>query len=82
MTKYASVVFMSGDDAIEPLEILEEQGEGAAIEYLAQWDYGEYSDVRDHTSAGNSDYVMESAPYRLNYNLRMGYIGLERLVED
>jgi len=78
---YANIVFAQGDDATEPLELLDRDGEQAAIEYLAQWDYGEYHDVRDAPSAGTSDYTFKSGAYVLSYNLRMGYIGLEKIID-
>jgi hypothetical protein len=38
--KYYEIVFMQGEEAEEPLKILEDKGESAAIEYLKDWDYG------------------------------------------
>ena len=78
---FQRIVFAQGDDAIEPLEILDNQGDDAAIEYLSQWDTGE-GQVSEKPSNGSSDYVVEKDGYRLSYNLRLGYIGLERIVPD
>jgi len=77
---YQQIVFAQGDDAVEPLEILN-NGEDAAIEYLSQWDCGE-GEISEKPSSGNSDYVIEKDGYRLTYNLRLGYIGLERIIQN
>ena len=63
------------------LPIFDNQGDDAAIEYLCQWDTGE-GQVSEKPSNGSSDYVVEKDGYRLSYNLRLGYIGLERIVPD
>lgn len=77
--KYQRIVFCQGEDANEPLRILDEQGEEAAIEYLAQWDMDPPGELFDESSAGSDDDVFESDDgYILSYNTRLGYIGLER----
>jgi hypothetical protein len=82
MRKYQRIVFMQGEEADEALKILDEQGEDAAVEHLAQWDYGE-GEVMDEPSSGDSDDVHETDDgYRLSYNTRLGYIGLESILED
>jgi hypothetical protein len=79
--QYANVVFLQGDEAIEVLELLDAHGVGAAIEYLSEWDYGDYGEVSDAKRAGYSDSTVTSAPYVLTWNERMGYIGLERILD-
>jgi hypothetical protein len=80
MRTYTRIVFMQGEDADEPLRILDEQGEGAAVEYLAQWDYGDAGEEFDEPSSGEDDDVYETDDgFRLSYNTRIGYIGLERI---
>ena len=76
-----SIVFIQGDEADEPLGILSDNGEEAAIEYLAQWDYGDetqsatgYGSPDD--CAGTHDTVYIVGNYALTYNLGLGYIGL------
>ena len=77
---YQRIVFMQGDDATEPLAILDEAGEIAAIEFLSQWDM-EPGEVFDEPASGTSDYVHETDDgLRLSYNPHHGYIGLERIV--
>lgn len=41
MQKFQEIVFIQGEEAEEPLNILDSEGESAALQYLAQWDYGE-----------------------------------------
>lgn len=80
--KYQDVVFAQGDDADEPLQILRSQGIEAAIEYLAQWDHGE-GVFNDKPQAGSGDITYTSKDgYRLSYNHRLGYIGLEKIIND
>lgn len=77
--KYQRIVFAQGDDAIEPLQILDNHGIQAVVDYLRQWDEQE-GEISELPSSGTSDYVYEIDGFRLSYNLRMGYIGLERII--
>jgi hypothetical protein len=72
--KYQNVIFMQGDDAIEPLKILDDKGVEDAVEYLAQWDYGE-GEVIDWPAGTNDDYE-EVGEYIIMWNSRLGYIGM------
>lgn len=79
VTIYKRIVFMQGTDAYEALQILDEQGEEAAIDFLAQWDYGDYGEAEEFNvpMSGEDDDVIENGHYRLSYNIRLRYIGLE-----
>lgn len=78
--KYKEIVFMQGDDAIEPLKILDEKGYDAVLEYLNQWDYDE-GQINDLPSHGTSDDVYQTKDgLVLSYNNSLGYIGLEKIV--
>lgn len=83
--KFWTIVFMQGDEANEPLQILEDSGEDSAIEYLSQWDFGGESEHCMSGSEtepwGSSDYVYEANGYILSYNTHFGYIGLTREVK-
>ena len=79
-TEYMEIVFLQGDEAIEPLQILDEQGEAAAMKYMKQWDNGDDSLCRDEPGAGKSDTVYQEGDYLMNYNPRIGYIGLEKIL--
>ena len=77
---YQRIVFMQGDEATEPLDILNRDGVDAAIEYLAQWDM-EPGESFDEPASGESDDVHETDDgYRMSWNQRYGYIGLERIL--
>ncbi|MFV0460449.1 MAG: hypothetical protein ACK5MT_16940 [Actinomycetales bacterium] len=67
------MVFLQGDEADRPLRILGELGHVDAVEYLAQWDYGQETTqaalkngyVYDETGEGTNDRVMISGDYAL-----------------
>ena len=85
--KYASIVYLQESEADEALDILKSQGPEAAMQHLAQWDYGEYHDVRDKPLYGADDDTFRSLDsgqpdYILSWNSRMGTIGLELVLED
>ena len=80
--KYANIVFVRDSEADEPLEILNNLGVGAAVEYLAQWDFNEYWDISDGPGMGTSDRSAEHNGYLLTYNTRLGYIGLEKIIDQ
>lgn len=83
MPKYQRIVFMQGEEADEALAILDEHGEDAAVEHLSQWDYGDGGgEIMDEPASGDSDDVHETEDgYRLSYNTRLGYIGLESIIQ-
>lgn len=80
--KYASIVFMQGDEAEEPLKILDEKGGDAVIDYLSEWDNGEYYDISDTTGAGSSDRTVKKGDYIVSYNTSIGYIGLSKKLKE
>lgn len=78
---YHNIVFFQGEEADEPLQILDEKGVNKCLDFLAQWDYGsemEHS-PEEIPPWGTSDYVIKKKEYIICYNLRLGYIGLVRL---
>lgn len=87
-TQYVSVVFQEGSDAEEALAVLERDGPQAAIGYLAQWDFGDetelaariYGHVYPEPPAGRDDRTHVSGHYALSWNLALGHIGLARRV--
>ena len=81
-SKYESIVFMQGEEADEPLKILEEQGEEAALEFLKQWDYGEGGETYNENPAGDDDDEYRSGNYIMSYNTRIGTIGLCQVLAD
>ena len=80
--KFAEVVFLQGDEALEPLAILDEKGEQAAIEYLKQWDYGDNPVIESKQWPwGMSDRNYKEGNYILSYNMGIGYISLIEIIE-
>jgi hypothetical protein len=53
--KYATIAYLSGDEAQKPLSILRERGVGAALVYLSQWDYGDEPQWMDGPPWGSND---------------------------
>jgi len=74
------IVFMQGDDADEPLAMLDTEGIESVLDYLAQWDMDDNGELTDEPSAGTSDDTYEVDGYILTWNNQLGYIGLERRV--
>ncbi len=75
--KYENVVFMQGDDAFQPLEILDSDGPEAALEYLKQWHYPGEHEGSNELGHGTSDEIFEKDGYIMSWNPRIGYIGLQ-----
>lgn len=81
--KYDRIVFLEGNRASAALDELAAHGEESAIDYLSQYDNSDGGDIHDEPASGLSDSVYESDDgYRLSYNTGLGYIGLERVIED
>jgi hypothetical protein len=77
--KYYEIVFMQGEEADEPLKILEDKGEAKVIDYLSDWDYGaEMEHTKIEAPWGPDDDTFEKDDYILSYNTKLGYIGLVR----
>lgn len=80
------MVFLQGDEADRPLRILGELGHVDAVDYLAQWDYGDETTqaalengyVYDEPGEGTNDRVMISGDYALVVNPHVGYVSLLR----
>jgi hypothetical protein len=80
---YHPIVFAQGEDARFPLALLAEEGILAAVQYLAQWDYGtELEHSPGPSQWGTGDRIAESGDYVVSYNQRLGYIGLARIAKE
>lgn len=81
---WATIIFLQGEEADEPLDILNESGPGAAVEYLAQWDHGERDDVRPGRPWGPADSVHRIVDAEtgfetvLAWNRSLSYVGLHQ----
>lgn len=96
MNRYSSVVFMQGDDANEPLDMLYNRESDdsivyhgptaesvkATFDYMVQWEYGEPTEEYGEPSGGAWDrtWVSDCGGYILTASLSYGYVGLERIV--
>ena len=78
--KYAPVIFMQGDEANEPLQLLKKKSVMAAVRYLREWDYGEYYEINDQPGKGTNDSYEICLGYLVSWNAPLGYIGLEKLL--
>lgn len=74
--RYEQIVFLDGSDAEEPLRLLYEEGEDAALEYLMHWHYPGEHDALSIPGYGTSDDIYEKDGYIMSWNTRLGYIGL------
>ncbi|MDD3038085.1 hypothetical protein [Bacteroides sp.] len=77
---YASIIFMQGDEADEPLKLLKRKSVMAAVRYLREWDNDEYYELNNHSQRGTSDSYQICLGYLLTWNFSLGYIGLEKLL--
>ena len=85
-SRWVNVVFFQGDEADRPLRILGEMGHVDAVDYLAQWDYGDETTqaalengyVYDEPGEGTNDQVAISGDYALVVNPHIGYVSLLR----
>lgn len=89
MITYHSIVFMQGEEADEPLRLLDEQGRVAVAAYLAQWDYGrenEHSPQKDPPWGSLDNFALVRVPhagvYWLTWNTKLQYIGLVRTTRE
>ena len=86
LSRWVNVVFLQGDEADRPLRILGELGHVDAVDYLAQWDYGDETTqaalengyVYDEPGEGTNDQVAISGDYALVVNPHIGYVSLLR----
>ena len=85
-SRWVNVVFLQGEEADRPLRILGELGQVHAVDYLAQWDYGDETTqaalengyVYDEPGEGTNDRVALSGDYALVINPHVGYVSLLR----
>lgn len=86
---YVSVVFQQGDDVGETLNIIDENGPQAALEHLAQWDFGHeteeaaeaYGGFYDEPPAGDDDRTYASGEYMMTYSHAHGHVELVRKLD-
>lgn len=79
LVQYTSIVFLQDQDADEPIKIFEQDGSGACLEFLKQWDYGDSAEVSLTAPWGAYDFLFQIDEYVVNYNFGLPYIGLTRV---
>ena len=52
------------------------------LNFLQQWDYGEYWNYFDQSPAGTTDKIYKSENYEMNVNSGVGYAGLSIVLEE
>ncbi|MGC0142687.1 MULTISPECIES: hypothetical protein [Micrococcales] len=85
--RWVSVVFLQGEEADPVLDIIERDGTDAAIEHLAQWDFGEETTqaalengyVYDQPPTGALDRTATGDVYTLTYSPFLGHVSLLRI---
>jgi len=75
--KYEVVVFLQGQEAEEPLQILHNEGQDAAMEFLKSWHMLGNHMGSSQLGHGSSDQTYEKDGYYMSWNDRIGYIGLQ-----
>lgn len=75
--KYEDVVFLQGQDAEEPLQILYNDGQDAALEYLKSWHMLGSHMGSPNLGHGSDDKTYDKDGYHMAWNSRIGYIGLQ-----
>jgi hypothetical protein len=74
--RYEQIVFLDGSEADHALNILMQDGNEEAIEYLKQWHYPGEHDGREDLGTGTSDKTFKKDGYIMFWNNPIGYIGL------
>ena len=87
-TRWIGVIFLQGDEAAAVLDLIEQRGAPAAVEYLQQFDLGDATTdaalvngyVYGRIPAGSTDQTLEDpdALYALTYSESFEYVSLLR----
>lgn len=74
--RYEDVIFMQGEEADEAMEIMNNEGKDAAMEYLKQWHQPGNHMGRNEPGHGNQDKTYSKDGYIMAWNPYLPYIGL------
>ncbi|WP_125778003.1 hypothetical protein [Antribacter gilvus] len=88
--RWWDVVFLHGEEGYDVVDMIDERGIDAAIEYLSRWDHGDetrntalfHGHVYDEPHAHAGDRTAESGPYVLVWNPGLGHVNLLRRFES
>lgn len=86
--EHVSIVFFEGDEAEEALALVESEAPPSAIEHLAQWDYGEETEmaarrlghVYPEPPASEFDQTWIEGDYTLSWSVTFRHVALTRRV--
>lgn len=84
--RWISVVFLQGEDADRVLDLIDTDGEDAALTHLTGWDYGEETTgaamenghVYDEIPTNPLDRMVADGEYRMTYSPAFGHVALYR----
>lgn len=84
--QWVSVVFLQGPEAEEALDLIQDEGPSAGIEYLAQWDAGDETTsaalinghVYNEPPSGSLERTVSEGEYTLTYSPFLGQVSLLR----
>ena len=78
--QYRSIVFVQGDEAKHPLDLLGDDHD-KALDYLLQWDYGD-GEIYNVPPWGKSDTILYQCQekYVISYNRHLDYISLTEII--
>lgn len=74
--RYEQIVFLDGQEANHALNILMEDGQDAAMDYLKQWHYPGEHDGSNELGNGSLDKTYKKDGYIMSWSSSLGYIGL------
>jgi hypothetical protein len=77
---YERLAFVQGDEAYDALCVLEEDGLAACLRFMVQQSGDSQGELHEQLAGGASDNTYRDEGWILTYNLRIGYVGLERQV--
>ena len=81
-TQYTSIVFLQNEDAQPALTLYRSGDVQGAIDYMKQWDMGEYYDCANETGHGSADRTHEDGDYTAAFNTGLDYCSLEKKVTE
>lgn len=87
MPRYQHIEFLDNDDSIEPLRLLDEVSDAAALDYMleAASYRDEPGEISDDFRAGDGDALVHISQgvehFIMSYSYGRRYIGLERVID-
>ena len=75
---YGEVAYLDGEDGAKVIALINNKGEEAGLEYISQWDQGDYTTVYDDftTPIGAGDEVYQTDTHIMAYNSDNEYASL------